>query len=124
MGFYCFSGDGNFINFIVIFCINISGVYSGVEVVVGVLCGGGIFGFGFMNIVGGFIGYLCVVGMFKLFLVFCVNGVGWCGGDQCQGEGGEKSGFIYFIVFYCDSGVLGYREGYMLVYFFVGVRIK
>lgn len=50
MGFHRFSGDGNLINFIAILRINIPGAHPGAEAAIGVLCGGGILGFGFMNI--------------------------------------------------------------------------
>ena len=56
--------------------------------------------------------------------VFRANGVGRRGGDQRQGEGGEKPGLIHLIVSHRDSGVPGQREGYTLVYSPVGVRIK
>lgn len=49
-GFHSFSGDGNLINFIAILRINIPGAHPGAEAAIGVLCGGGILGFGFMNI--------------------------------------------------------------------------
>lgn len=74
MGFHRFSGDGNLINFIAILRINIP-VPTGAEAAAGVLRGGGILGFGFMNIAGGPIGHLRAAGTFKLFPVFRANGV-------------------------------------------------
>ncbi len=123
-GFHRFSGDGNLINFIAILRINIPGAHPGAEAAVGLLRGGGILGFGFMNIAGDPVGHLRAAGTFKLFPVFRANGVGRRGGDQRQGEGGEKPGLIHLIVSHRDSGVPGQREGYTLVYSPVGVRIK
>ena len=104
MSFHRLSGDGNLINLIAIFSITISGAHPGAEAAAGVLRGGGILGFGFMNIAGGPVGHLRTAGAFKLLPVFRANGVGRRGDDQRQGEGGEKPGLIHLIVSHCDSG--------------------
>ncbi|GHK53601.1 hypothetical protein KPZU09_33370 [Klebsiella pneumoniae] len=93
------------------------------EAAIGVLCGGGILGFGFMNIA-------------VIPSVICVQPersscsryfalMAWAGAAATSaGQGGEKPGLIHLIVSHRDSGVPGQREGYTLVYSPVGVRIK
>ena len=51
-----------------------------------------------MNIAGDPVGHLRAAGTFKLFPVFRANGVGRRGGDQRQGEGGEKP--VLFILLF------------------------
>ncbi len=64
-GFHRFSGDGNLINFIAILRINIP-CPPRAEAAVGLLRGGGILGFGFMNIAGDPVGHLRAAGTFAV----------------------------------------------------------
>ncbi len=68
------------------------------EAAVGLLRGGGILGFGFMNIAGDPVGHLRAAGTFKLFPVFRANGVGRRGGDQRQGQV-VKSQVLFILLF-------------------------